>query len=769
MAQDLGNNPKQQAEVITETLLSVGARISETIREAIQDATDGVDATIFEKVGKSLTSSFSKLAKFSEETANNAFKISEGLIGSESISKQLLGLEEKKLILQRQLNLAKKVLGNEEVEKLQTAFNETDKILEVQKELLLKEKAITDSIDKKVGLVGKLAGAMGAIPGLGKIINAKELNEELRKAAVKLDETGNVVETNVGQFKLMAIASKNVGKQFATAMLDPAAIIAKITQQFLSINKASNELRRLTGQTADSFGDITTGAASATQVLEMASELTRQTGFNAQNAFSADVIANAASLKVELGLAADEAGGIAMMAQTSGVSVDSITDSVVSTTSAFNGANRSAISQGTILRDVAKTSDSIKLSLGNNPKALADAASQARKLGVDLNQLNQIANSLLDFESSIENELEAQLLTGNQINLSKARELALNNDIEGVGRELFKNTVDIEKFGRMNRLQQEAQAKALGMTRDQLGRVAYLRGLDNKMTSDAAAAAADVNAEDMKRIDVAENFTAALNKLMAAFAPILEFVGDIFSIPLFGPMAAGALVAIPALAMVGGQVASLVGLFTAKTAAAVVDTTATIAQTGANTGLAASNTAVATTGSTTAGVFSRMGTALGSFGVSAAAAVPVLLSIAAVAAGIGLAFAGMSLALKAIPEILSLITLDKATGLLSLGPAFGMMAAGLASLVIPGVLALPILYGLKELGVLGNIGTISQEPIAATQAPAQGITVQPLVDEIKLMRQEMGSLLKQMVAKSTTINMDGYKMQEQQRISAVTA
>jgi hypothetical protein len=513
------NNLNDESARLQEQFISMGAKISEAIRDAVRDAADSVDASVAQRVGKSLVSTFTSLARFAEEAAENTFKISQGLLDSEGISKQLLNLEQKRLTLSRQRELAKLagiVFDEEDYEMAKQS-------IAAQQQMLLGEKAITDSIDKKVGLVGKLAGAMGAIPSLGKIINAKELNAELRKATVELDEDGKLIVKNTGQLKLMAIAAKTVGKQFATAMLDPAAIVGKIVEQFFAINKASVELRRLTGDTAVSFNIFANGAASSVQILETAAELTKQIGFNAQSAFSQDVIANAADLKVEMGLAADEAGGIAMMAQTSGKSVDSITESVVDTTSAFNRANRSAVSQGVVLRDVAKTSDSIKLSLGNNDVAIAKAASQARRLGMDLNQVDKIAQSLLNFESSIESELEAQLLTGNQINLSKAREMALTGDISGLQDEIFKNTVDIEKFGKMGRLGQEAQAKALGMTRDELARVAYLRAIDNNMTDEAAAKAANVNAEDMKRITIQENFTAALNKVMGLLTPILEY------------------------------------------------------------------------------------------------------------------------------------------------------------------------------------------------------------------------------------------------------
>jgi hypothetical protein len=213
------------------------------------------------------------------------------------------------------------------------------------------------------------------------------------------------------------------------------------------------------------------------------------------------------------------------MAQTSGKSVDDITESVVATTSAFNKANRSAVSQGQILKDVATTSDSIKLSLGNNPAMIAKAASAARRLGLELKDVDQIASSLMNFEDSISAELEAELLTGKQLNLEKARELALKNDLAGLGDEIFKNSVDINEFGKMNRIQQESYAKALGLTKDQLARIAYQKAIEKGMTDEQAAAAAGVNAEEMKRVAIQENFAKALEKIAGAVAPILDLVG----------------------------------------------------------------------------------------------------------------------------------------------------------------------------------------------------------------------------------------------------
>jgi hypothetical protein len=758
-------DPQKQLAEIEYNLTSLGARFSTIIKDAVNSTSDAFNKELIKKAGDSLSSSFSKLVQTTAEVSKNASKINKGLLDSKGLSEQLLKLKEQEKDFLEKAAVAEQRGIPIKQERIDRALRQ----LSVEKQILESQKAITDSTEKQVGLIGKVAGGLAKIPGLGTVINAKEVVDALRKASIGLDKNGNLVKKNTNGFGMMAIAAKTVGKQFATAMLDPAAIVGAIVKQFFALNKASVELRRLTGQTATSFNVFANGAASAVDILEVASELTKQTGLNAQNAFSQDVIANAADLKVEMGLAADEAGGIAVMAQTSGMSVDDLTASIVDSTSAFNGANRSAVSQGLVLRDVAKTSAAIKANFASNPKALSDAASQAKLLATDLNGLNAMAASLLDFESSIEAELEAQLLTGKNLNLSKARELALNDDLIGAGKEIFKNAVDLNEFGKMGRLGQEAYAKSLGMSRDQLAQIAFQTALNTGMTEEQAEAATKVTAEDMKRVEVQKNFTAALNKLMGVFAPILEKIGDLFSIPVFGPMIAGAIVLIPMLSTVGGAITGFIGLFRALRIATVADTTAKLVNAGANTTLNGTMIATGPAGAVASGGFSAMGVALRNFGRAGATAIPLLFKIALVAASIGLAFAGVGFALMQVPKILEMITPEKAAGMFVLGRAFGGLALGLAAVALSGLAALPVLLGLQKLGVLGGAIAVqasaspggaaiagAQKPVESPQAPAASLSLDPLVTEIKLMREEMTSLMKQVMGREIKVYLDGY-------------
>ena len=85
-----------------------------------------------------------------------------------------------------------------------------------------------------------------------------------------------------------------------------------------------------------------------------------------------------------------------------------------------------------------------------------------------MKDLAAASSSLLNFQSSIEDELSAELLTGKQLNLERARAAALADDQATLAEELANNFGTAAEFGAMNVIQQEAAAKAVGLTRDTL-------------------------------------------------------------------------------------------------------------------------------------------------------------------------------------------------------------------------------------------------------------------------------------------------------------
>ena len=168
------------------------------------------------------------------------------------------------------------------------------------------------------------------------------------------------------------------------------------------------------------------------------------------------------------GLTHEELMGIQKMSLVNGKTLEDNTKEILGSAKAYASSNKLVLNEKQILKDVNKASSSLKLSLGANPKLLAEAAAKARQFGLNLEQADKMAESLLDFESSIENELQAELITGKNLNLEKARELSLNNDIAGAAEEIANQIGSAAEFSKMNRIQQEALAKATGLSRDEL-------------------------------------------------------------------------------------------------------------------------------------------------------------------------------------------------------------------------------------------------------------------------------------------------------------
>ena len=348
----------------------------------------------------------------------------------------------------------------------------------------------------------------------------QDLRKEQELIAVEAAKAANSTGLFGRRVATIKKLGPGIGEALKQGIIDPFSIglfsISNILKTFKELNKANVDLQRSTGQTVSQFAQMEFSLVTQVDILKVANALTQELGRNAMNIFPDKILHDVAEFEKMLGMSAKEAGMLGVAAQITGRSMDDIGGSIVDTVGSFNRANKSAVNQGQILKDVANASAGISVSLGKNPEALAKAASQARRLGLELDKLDQIASSLLDFESSIENELSAQLLTGKAINMNKARELALTNDLAGLGEELFKNSADLNEFSKMNRIQQEAMAKAIGMSRDELARTAYLRALDAGMTEKQAAAAAKVGLEDMKRLEVQQQLEAAMQKISQA-------------------------------------------------------------------------------------------------------------------------------------------------------------------------------------------------------------------------------------------------------------
>lgn len=539
-------------------------------------------------------------------------------------------------------------------------------------------------------------------------------NEAMRAQAI------SDMDKEMGSFakrtRTLTAGLQVLGPSLKDTFTDPLILANGLANAFFDIDKAATSLANTTGQTFKAFDGLTGRFATAVDLAEVIVAETEQSGLNANNIFSKDVLAGAAEFKNLVGGSAEEIAGLLSLTAATGMNTDLIQESIVDTTSAFNEANRAAISQRRVLQDVLTTSNSVKASLAGNPTALAEAASAARRLGLSLSEVDSIASSLIDFESSITAELEAQLLTGRNLNLSKARELALNNDLAGLSNEIFKNQVSVAEFSQMNRIQQEGLAKALGMSRDQLANMAFQQAKMNGLTNEAAAAAAGVSLSDMQRAEAVEALQKTLTALLQTLAPALNlissFVGSIAKFPILTMSVIGLGIAfkslgIPIFTAIGNVTKLSTGFAALKakimgtavvtkiqTAAQSANTAASAAQTASNAALSASQTTVGSTSKVAAKGLSTLGSA-------GSVALPILLGIGAAGVGIGAAFAGIGFAIKNAAEgivmLTKALTSDNVQVLSDAATAIAKLSLALGSFALTGVLALPALLAVTPL------------------------------------------------------------------------
>lgn len=381
--------------------------------------------------------------------------------------------------------------------------------------------------EKKVNQLMGVSGALlkGANSLMGKLgISSQAFGDGLEEAQERMENTARAVEATGKMFgRTRTLFSGLIGltKAFGKLLTDPLMIIGQITRgiravtrAFLELNAKAVEFGRLTGRNIELEAALNDQRITAVEYVEAAVAATNELGLSASGVFGPNQIAQIGEAVQLLGLSAEQATTLALRSEAVGMSLNSYQDGLIEGINAANKFTESAVAPGIALRDIADISEDISLSLQNNPVLLGKAAVQARALGLSLKKVDDIAGGLLDFESSIEAELEAQLLTGRALNLSKAREFALMNDMEGVAREIANQGITAADFAGMNRLAQESLAQALGMSRQELAKTLQIQSMSVKEQEEA-------NRLAMAQQSLQDQIRRAVNALQLAFAPIV--------------------------------------------------------------------------------------------------------------------------------------------------------------------------------------------------------------------------------------------------------
>jgi len=359
----------------------------------------------------------------------------------------------------------------------------------------LKNDEVLDKLHKneldRIRLEAELEGLEGDAreAKLTELNNLSKDDLRIKQEAIKsVDKLGN-------KFRSLGEFTKGLGEGLKKALTDPLVIITFFADKINEANKqvvelgksfgvsysVANQLREESVEYARSSSD---NFVNTNRLLKAQSELSQQLGIAVK--FSGQEAETFSRLTELVGLSADEAGKLVKFSAAAGVSTKNYEGSLLKGAFAAQQTTNSHFSAKEILQDVSKLSAGILVKFQGNPEALGKAVAQAKALGLTLEQVDKVGESLLNFESSIENELKAELITGRQLNLEKARYVALTGNQAELSREIAEQAGSLEDFQNMNVIQQKSLAEAFGMSKDEMADMLMKQEMINTFGDEAS-------------------------------------------------------------------------------------------------------------------------------------------------------------------------------------------------------------------------------------------------------------------------------------------
>ena len=508
----------------------------------------------------------SALGDAAKEYLNNMKASISSLSSSQDIAKQLVSIEQDRLKIQnnafnlsqdendellRQLNIAERSLNIEQQRVLAT-----EKVDAAAKKLSETMGSMFDGLNSSVKQIPLIGNALGALGDIG----TNMLKEKLSNAAMKFT-TDFREGLDAGKTTMVALSGAAGGLSSSLAFLaNPyvllaAAILAVVAAGvigFYKLEEAAKSFRTETGllnsQTKDlqsTFSNVLTKTSALGANLEdistAASAYSKEFG-NIEQA-SDSVLTSIVTLNKNYGVGVEEATRLNKVFQNIGGLSAEQSQFLVAQTSEM--ARMAGVAPRQVIQDMAESAEYAYKYFQGSPEKLRDAAVQAAKLGTSIEEAGKAADSLLDFQSSITNELEASAMLGVSLDFSQARYAAANGKLIEQQQAINDQVAKLGDITNLNAFEQEALSKATGMEFESLVNQQRIREQFGKLDEEKLSAALayaktgkDITKLSMKDLDILTeqqkknqemqstfdsmgNQLAAIgNDLLISFAPI---------------------------------------------------------------------------------------------------------------------------------------------------------------------------------------------------------------------------------------------------------
>jgi hypothetical protein len=279
-------------------------------------------------------------------------------------------------------------------------------------------------------------------------------------------EIGKTIENIVGKLK-----------EFSLAELLILSIVGFTIERYLELDKAGEKFRRSTGLLASQskvWGDAIEQNSLQYRNIGVTVEKATIASEALVNTFGsgADSLAKASAfvsvLSANLGISEDISAK--MLQNFMGMSGESeaSAENLIGAAITIAKSTKGLIPLNKLMTDIANVSGKTLSFLKGNPKELIKAAVAARMAGTNIENITDSAESLLDFNQSINKEQTLSVLLGRNINLNAMRQAAFSGDLSKLAQEQVNFLNEQGGLQDKNYIEVNAMADAMAMSVDQL-------------------------------------------------------------------------------------------------------------------------------------------------------------------------------------------------------------------------------------------------------------------------------------------------------------
>ena len=206
--------------------------------------------------------------------------------------------------------------------------------------------------------------------------------------------------------------------------------------------------------------------------------------FGTMDVLTKDMAKNMLEMSRSLGLDTNEAAGLFNTIMNKiGVGSEQMTKNFIVGT--YELAKQSKVAPKAVMKQIESSAKTIAMWYKAGSKSMAETAIYATRLGTTMDNLSSTAEGLVNFETSIEREMEAGVLLGRRFNLERARSLAFQGKLKDMNEEILRQVGGIHKWDKMDWYQKKAIAESVNMTVDgmteQLNKAKQTKEIQDKL------------------------------------------------------------------------------------------------------------------------------------------------------------------------------------------------------------------------------------------------------------------------------------------------